>query len=1115
MSQGNDPRGWLPTTSLLVLLAGASYLAFDRPLESSRPPRSSEIDAARQVDGRIDARLWQDPFEAAENAAGEFIKTCEANEKRAGDSLPGHACLSENHTLRFRLNEQRANAENSRRGTTLVIGAFLPTDPFSESYEQRMRERFAVSTALIRAHYRPVDSLSLSYVLDFPDGELKLGKLPRPTDVIPYDVFVADERYDLEARKADKESRERRATRQRDSANESRGGLRDSAAHDFVPGRPERVIVLWLRGFRVGADELASAKSARVEDTPLQNIFMNLRHGLFARPIRQCDWNNPNNRDCMGFALLGPTSSDELESWSKDPAFALIANDTTQFVSPDLPRETIDLLRIYVNRATARERPDELAQSDDGVERAHPEPHVLRDVSRGGIRYVMPADYQVIPHLTSELRRRLAPQSCGPLAGFAPWRWTDRKDVKRVLVVYEGDTRYARNLVTLYKDYSTKSFGREVLGHCLRVNTTYADYLQGLDGEIGQSSSKGSGSASPSALIGRAAGGPVRSALEYPAGRAQLDRVKDMIARQKRRDGSTMMEPLDAIVIFGSDVYDKLLLIQAARAVAPRALLLTTDLDSRFFDPAEYDATRNLIVVSGLGLSGDKDEDMRRPPEPITFRDAYQHSTHRAVRQAVCEFYRADALCAKDTGSPGVYEVGRTRMVAFDAKSVVESNLVEVGITSNIFAVLIIAALILASAFVGGRYLLWLASEHHLRSHLGWALGGSALYVSAYWLWFQPTPDLGGVEPFYLLEGVSIWPTQILRQLTTVLAVFFLVFMVFDIQRSNTRLERRNPDLCPAPDDKDLAPEGHLFFACLRTMWRARKPAVLFAFWKGTSINRWVQRLIEATNDSTQPLDVTLPQIWKRYRQLGHSPVRMLRVIIGFAFFVFMYLIVWMVASEDVNSVPARAGLLGISASEYWRSAFFANAIAITLCAAVALLCVSFVIDSTRLCAGFVRWWTMACTHGGRKLGPSELTRAMEVVGERTSAVGKFVVYPFCIMAVLVVSRSGYFDSWGFPASFAVIMFMVGVHAFAAAWSLRKLCERMRSELIKHVRTRMLETTGTKYEAGAWDNTLTFITEYRAGAFSEWFRNPLIRALLLPAGGAGVVTALLDVAAMS
>src|SRR5688572_8071014 len=287
MSQGSDPRTWLPTTSLLVLLAGASYLAFDRPLESSRPPRSSEIDAARQVDGRIDARLWQDPFEAAENAAGEFIKTCAANEQRAGDSLPHHACQIENDTLRFRLNEQRANAGNSARGTTLVIGAFLPTDPFSESYEQRMRERFAISTALIRAHYRPADSLSLSYVLDFPEGELKLGKLPRPTDVIPHDVFVADTRYDREAREADREARERRERRQAESAGESRGGARNSAAYDFVPGRPDRVIVLWLRGVRVGADELASAKSARVEDTPLQNIFLTLRHGLFARPIRQ------------------------------------------------------------------------------------------------------------------------------------------------------------------------------------------------------------------------------------------------------------------------------------------------------------------------------------------------------------------------------------------------------------------------------------------------------------------------------------------------------------------------------------------------------------------------------------------------------------------------------------------------------------------------------------------------------------------------------------------------------------------------------------------------------------------------------------------------------------
>jgi hypothetical protein len=1087
MSQG-DPKAWLPTTSILMLLAGASYLAFDRPLESRRPARSSEIDAARSVDGRVDARLWQDPFEAAESAAAEFIKACEANEGRAADlpADPGrnrrHACIEESNQLLLDLREQVASNDNSENATTLVIGAFLPSDPFSESYETRMRERFAVSTALNRAHYRPADTLGLHYVLNFPEADLLKGKLPRATDVVPYDVFLADTDYDAQARAG---SDDRRRTK-------------------FVPGRPDRVIVLWLRGVRLSSDDRQSAARAKIAATPLQNIFFELHSSLMANGRKRCDWNIQQNRDCVSFAILGPTSSDELESWSHDAAFGVIGGDRQDLGAPELRPEFFKPLRLYINRATAR------LPIVPGKHEA------LRDESRGGIRYVVPADYRVMPHLTSELRRRLAPQSCGPMSGFAPWRWGAEPDTKRILVISEGDTRYARNLVSLFRSNIRLSFDKQLLGGCVKVRAYYTDYLQGLDGEIGQSASKSAGSSgSVTGLLGRAASGPTRSALEYPAGRAQLDRVKDMIARQQRRDGSTVLKPLDAIVILGSDVYDKLLLIQAARVVAPRALLLTTDLDSRFFDPAEYDATRNLIVVSALGFSDHKDQDMRQAPEPVHFRDAYQTSTYLAIRQAICEFHRADADCVRPVGDPRIFEVGRTRPVALDVKSIEESNVVQTQATADIFAVLFIAALVLTSAFVGGRYLLWLASEHHLQAHLLWTLVGLAGYVGVYWLWFWPKATVPGVEPFYLLEGVSIWPTQILRQITTVLACGFMIFMVYDVRRSNTRLEKRNPLLCPAGSVPAFESLAEQLRHCARWFWFARRPTGLRKFWESASVNYWVHTLAARSNDSTQHIDVTPAEVWTRYRQLGHAPVRLLRIGTSFASLVALYLLIWIVASDDVNSVPARAGLLKISAFDYWRSAFFANAIAISLCAAVALLCVSFVIDATRLCTAFVRWWTMACTHGKTLLSPADITSAIQVVGERTGAVAKFVVYPFCIMSVLVVSRSGYFDDWGFPISFAVIMFMVGVHALAAAWSLRRLCERMRSELIKHIRLRLIAPgPDDKVAPGAWDNTLTFIADYRAGAFSEWFRNPLLRALLLPAGGAGIVTALLDAAAM-
>src|SRR5262245_2435833 len=99
MSQGSEQRAWFPTLSLMLLMAGAGYLALDRPLELRRPQRDIEPQLSVPDSGRVDARRWQDPFEAVESSARDRMKDCEARQQQAAkdagsdDKKPTtHAC---------------------------------------------------------------------------------------------------------------------------------------------------------------------------------------------------------------------------------------------------------------------------------------------------------------------------------------------------------------------------------------------------------------------------------------------------------------------------------------------------------------------------------------------------------------------------------------------------------------------------------------------------------------------------------------------------------------------------------------------------------------------------------------------------------------------------------------------------------------------------------------------------------------------------------------------------------------------------------------------------------------------------------------------------------------
>ena len=141
-------------------------------------------------------------------------------------------------------------------------------------------------------------------------------------------------------------------------------------------------------------------------------------------------------------------------------------------------------------------------------------------------------------------------------------------------------------------------------------------YLAGLDGELPpKGDGKDAAGTQVKGKLGDKISGASQSTEEAPTGRSQLDYLR-RLAETLTRDATEFQ----AIGVLGSDVYDKLMILQALRNDFPRAIFFTTDLDARLTHSGQGPWTRNLIIASHFGLNLHPDLQAPIPP----FRDSYQ-----------------------------------------------------------------------------------------------------------------------------------------------------------------------------------------------------------------------------------------------------------------------------------------------------------------------------------------------------------------------------------------------------------------------------------------------------------------------------------------------------------
>ena len=260
-----------------------------------------------------------------------------------------------------------------------------------------------------------------------------------------------------------------------------------------------------------------------------------------------------------------------------------------------------------------------------------------------------------------------------------------------IVLVSEWDTDYGRSLPVALRD--------EIAARCgHRSPVWWFSYLRGLDGTLPGAKDEGArrrdeGARKPVDAEELLANSVPRDRSE---GRSQFDYLRRIGERIRLFDDEEKAQGrpgVRAIGVLGSDVYDKLLVLQALRPMFPDAIFFTTDMDARLTHPDQNAWARNLLVASHYGLALHSGLQRDVPP----FRDGYQTAAFLGTMMALVPEPKAPgqelvnewlagsfARTAAERSSEGafdydaaarprafagkkLFEIGRTRAVELDA----------------------------------------------------------------------------------------------------------------------------------------------------------------------------------------------------------------------------------------------------------------------------------------------------------------------------------------------------------------------------------------------------------------------------------------------------------------
>jgi hypothetical protein len=1054
----------LPASGLAVMVALLfGYVAVhESTLERYRPVKT-EKSSDQVIDLQdADARLWQDPFAAAQRHHEELQKLLEGG--KPTEWTQRHADRHHFHSLRKEIGEAL------KKNPVTILGVTVPSAPYAEDVERRQRNRYATLAGLNREAFAPDNGDHIGYVLT-RGGD--------PTEKCPRDIELLPEKIPYEWFSAGTERPQ----------------------EPVVDGKPaqRRVLVMWLSESALGKQPLKSLAA-------LTGCL-----GVTAQTSN------------LSIRVLGPSSSDTLRT--------MVAENSA------LGWSTGPHIQIYSPNATAA---SEALLEGLGKEARIPVCQPSGIPHQGDVCVVrtIVTDEKLAKSIVIELEKRgvsLRPECI------------DRNDPSctgdRVALISEWDTFYGRSL----PDAIGKVLCPKSPRQCDAV--LRKSYLQGIDGTVpGENAGQPSGGASAKADQKDVTKETARG--ERADGRHQFDYLRRLTDDVRQQNAAASKGELKAIGILGSDVYDKLLVLQALRSAFPQAQFFTTDVDARLLHPQEFKWARNIVAASGFGLQLRKELQGDIPP----FRDTYQTSLFLSAILALAPDTRVPDQKQLDERKllPRIFETGRRHAYALDRDHATGAcdryrpldcgsvhpdspDFVPPAIRNGwmyipAFLLLLVLAMPLYSAYrrrpaadlskrlpataedekagimsrIPVDVVGMLLERRRARALAVFALTSLALvpvlHLAVLLLLDRPFNE----EPLAFYEGISLWPTEALRIYSGVLAIFLTYWAMLRMEKNQVELT------------------GWFFPKC-RTLGIPEFDFNRQGLWTSILSNlQWenLKRIIACDLLEGQKLDtpdtrLNAEKFWREYVFHSSLPASAIRTTLAAtAFLLFSMSLLW---------------VLGIPHTPY-RGEFslIADRIAVLAWSTPLLLFLTFyVLDATLLCKRFVaaltdrhtQWPDDTRKHYGAVTGGDtkpgvEVDEAYDdwvdirLIAERTAAISSLVYYPLVVMIVLLFARSTLFDTWHWPAGLVVPLGVSLIILFACHIALRRQAEAARSIALAKVARRLLVAKGEGAAAAARASQLELmlgnIVHIREGAFALITQQPLVKALLIFVSASGL-----------
>ena len=673
-----------------------------------------------------------------------------------------------------------------------------------------------------------------------------------------------------------------------------------------------------------------------------------------------------------------------------------------------------------------------------------------------------------------------------------------------------------------------------------------AYYLSGVEGTL----TADDGKAQKPSDESKTAPGSSSSAisLQRAEGEHQIDYVarlgKILSTRINERNVCGENGKLVAIGVLGADVYDKLLLIQALRPVFRDAVFFTDTLDARFMDPVKaIPYTRNMVVAAPFGFDLFRNFQVGATP----FRSSEQTGAFLAVQTAAARIEPRTEYLASQLRQPLRFEIGRTYPVALDVPGAPRPRDEKADLQGPVdkfegllhppqddyfpswarARALYLLPAALACVFVA---LLCVTILFVLKGHVPafpwrrrrtWAIAGSSAVFLA--IIGGVVCFYDGIEPATWLQGVSIWPSEILRVIAFVTGIASLLVCHSKVRKARVELAAQF-GIPPQPQGSgprkpllarfwDTVRQGHQpvpdYFctyqqAAQRYNWLPGSHGVLVPALPAPSP---AQKQRMPPNEKYVILEALWSDACDRSTVFGRNARTL-------AMTVFFFL-----------ALCCLAGATGLPSVPF-RGKFSQGCdLAVVFAASVVLIYLMFwVVDETHICLRFIKklgrreltiWPIEAYSHiphltpltDGHDISGAEASSYLDVcfIGKLSQEAVPLIIMPFVVLTLMIIARWSFFANWHWETLILAIFGIDSAVCVLCAVKLRNAAvdAKVRSigEIARAAAAARAEQLSDK--ADALESLKALMEQNMDGAYVPWHQQPFVSALLLPFGGTG------------